>query len=161
SSNSHGSGRTLCQRISSEGSQCSRVPAARRRGKEIEMKKRIIAAIVALCIIAYPAWAIFGISFGGGGDIVYDPTNYEELVVILAELVKSYEQLRAQYELELNNLRIVPVDMLSRYRTLEAAWYGLQLSADRFRNLGGWVQAVNNGGPAVGGYTVASIPLRP
>ncbi len=124
------------------------------------MKKRIIAAIVSLSILVCPVWAIFGISFGGGGDIVHDPINYEELVVILAELVKSYEQLRAQYELELNSLRSVPVDMLTRYRTLEAPWYGLQLSADHFGNLGGWVQAVNNGGPALGGYAGASIPLQ-
>src|SRR5436190_1843612 len=125
------------------------------------MKKRILAAFLALCVVVCPTWAIFGISFGGGGDIVHDPINYEELIVILAELIKSYEQLKELYELEFNNLQIVPVDMLSRYQTLGASWYGLQLSADRFGNLGGWVQAVNGGGAALGGYDGASIPLQP
>ena len=128
------------------------------------MKKRILAAFLALCVVACPSWAIFGISFGGGGggeDIVHDPINYGELVVILAELVKSYEQLKTLYELELNDLRVVPVDMLSRYQTLGASWYGLQLGADRFGNMSGWVQAVNGGGLALGGYAGASIALQP
>ena len=126
------------------------------------MNKRILAAFLALCVVVCPVWAIFGISFGGGGgDIVHDPINYEELAIILAELIKSYEQLKALYDLQLNDLRIVPVDMLSRYQTLGASWYGLQLGADRFGNMGGWVQAVNGGGVALGGYASASIALQP
>jgi hypothetical protein len=51
--------------------------------------------------------------------------------------------------------------MSIRYRTVGSAWYGLQLPYDRFGNLSGWVQTVNNGGSGLGAYNTASIELRP
>lgn len=127
------------------------------------MKKRIAAALLALLLLVSPLWAIFGISFGGGGggDIVFDPTLYANAILMLAELIKNYEQLKAQYDLQVWLSQIVPVDMPSRYRTVESAWYGLQLPYDRFGNLSGWVQTVNSGGSGFGGYNTASIELRP
>jgi hypothetical protein len=120
------------------------------------MKKRIAAALMALLLIVCPLWALFGI-----GDIVYDPTLYANAILMLAELIKSYDQLKAEYELQVWLAKTVPVDMSTRYRTVGAAWYGLQLPYDRFGNLGGWVDAVNHGGNALGGYGGASIELRP
>ena len=105
--------------------------------------------------------ASFGIDFGGGGDIVFDPSVYGQAVLVVSELIKSYEEIKALYELEVWNLKMVPVDMARRYRTLGAAWYGLQLPFDRFGNLGGWLQVVNAGGPGFGAYGGASIVLQP
>jgi hypothetical protein len=117
------------------------------------MKKKLVAVVLLLILITIP---MFGI-----GDIVYDPILYGNAVVMLAELVKSYEELKAEYDLFTTEFRRVPVDMLSRYKTLSASWYGLQLPSDRFGNLGSWIQSVNNGGSALGGYNTATIGLRP
>jgi len=126
------------------------------------VRKRIAAALVALVILAVPLWAgIFGIDFGGGGDIVFDPSVYGQALLEVAELIKSYEELKALYELEVWNLKTVPVNMATRYRTLGAAWYGLQLPFDRFGNLAAWLQVVNSGGSGLGGYNPASILLQP
>jgi hypothetical protein len=119
------------------------------------MKKRFAAALLALLLLASPALAIFGV-----GDIVYDPINYANALVMLAELIKNYEQLKAQFDLQFLMSKPVPVDMASQYRTVGAAWYGLQLPYDRFGNLNSWIQAVNQGGAAIGGYKQASVELR-
>lgn len=119
------------------------------------MKRRLITVLLALLLIACPALAIFGI-----GDIVYDPISYANAVVMLGELVKSYEQLKAQLELQIAMAKTVPVDMVQRYRTMGATWYGLQLPYDRFGNLSGWLQAVNQGGSASAAYSKASVELR-
>jgi type IV secretion system protein TrbJ len=119
------------------------------------MRKKIIAAAIAVALVASPLFAIFGI-----GDIVYDPISYANAVLMLAELVKSYAELKAEYDLFVQEFRMIPVDMLTRYRTLGASWYGLQLPADRFNNLGSWLQTVNQGGSALGAYNAASVALR-
>ena len=129
------------------------------------MKKRLAAAALAAILLVLPLYAgIFGIDFGGGGgggDIVFDPQVFAQAVLVVSELVKSYEELKALYELQLWALKTVPVNMITRYRTVSAAWYGLQLPFDRFGNLGPWVQVVNSGGSGLGAYGTASIPLHP
>ena len=72
------------------------------------MNKRIVAVPLVLFMLAFLLQPISGV----GQEIVHDPTNYANALIMLAELIKSYEQLKAQYELEFNNLRVVPVDML-------------------------------------------------
>src|SRR6266478_5575454 len=111
------------------------------------MKRRITSLVLALLLFILPAIAIDGV-----GDIVYDPINYANALLMLAELIKNYEQLKGQLELQTWLSKTVPVDMASRYRTIGTNWYGLQLPYDRFGNLGGWLQAVNQGGGALGGY---------
>jgi hypothetical protein len=129
------------------------------------MTKRIMAALLAVALFALPISAgLFGIDFGGGGgggDIVFDPSVFGQAVLVVSELVKNYEELKALYELEIWKLKVVPVNMALRYRTLGAAWYGLQLPFDRFGNLGPWVQVVNSGGLGLGAYGGASITLKP
>jgi len=125
------------------------------------MKRKVVAALLAVVVLAVPAFAgLFGIDFGGGGDIVFDPSVFGQAVLVVSELVKSYEELKALYELELANLRIVPVNMASRYRTFGASWYGLRLPFDRFGNLSSWIQVVNSGGSGLGAYDAASITLQ-
>jgi type IV secretion system protein TrbJ len=120
------------------------------------MKKRFLALALGLIFFAAPLWALFGI-----GDIVFDPTSYANAILMLAELVKNYNQLQLQYELQSWLAKAVPVDMSTRYRTTSAAWYGLQVPSDQFGNLSSWVQEVNQGGHAQTAYNNAAVTLKP
>ncbi len=119
------------------------------------MKKRIIATAVAILLLAVPLHAVFGI-----GDIVFDPTSYDNAVLMMGQLVKNYEQLQAQSNLQTFLSRVVPVDMGSRYRTPATGLTQAGVPSDRFGNLGAWVQQLNQGGPAGSAYNGATIPLR-
>jgi hypothetical protein len=116
------------------------------------MKKQIATGLLVLIIIAIPLWA---------DDIVFDPAVYGQALLEVSQLIQSYEEIKALYELEVSNLKMVPVNMITRYRTLGASWYGLQLPFDRFGNLGPWLQAANAGGSALGPYNGASVILQP
>ena len=119
------------------------------------MKKRIAIALLVVMFLATPLFAVFGI-----GDIVFDPTSYANAILMLAELVKNFEQLKAQFDLQTFLATVVPVDMSSRYRTPGATWQPLQIPYDRFGNLGPWVQGVNQGGSAQAAYNAATIELQ-
>jgi len=119
------------------------------------MKRRIAVLVMTITLISFPLRAVFGV-----GDIVFDPISYANALVMLAELIKNYEQLKAQLDLQTWLSKTVPVDMGSRYRTIGTSWYGLQLPYDRFGNLSAWLQAVNQGGGAMAGYDAASIALH-
>ena len=69
-------------------------------------------------VAAGPALAIFGL-----GDIVFDPTNYEEAVQQLlqleqqySQLVQTYQMIQNQYQQMLWMAQQVPVNMAARYR---------------------------------------------
>lgn len=116
------------------------------------MKKRIGLMVLGVILITSPLRALFE---------VYDPINYAKAVAILAEMVKSYDQLKSQFDLQSFLATVVPVDMSARYRATGAAWNALPLPYDRFGNLGAFSQAVNQGGPAASAYDGASIALQP
>jgi len=120
------------------------------------MRKRITKALLAVMFLATPLLAVLGV-----GDIVFDPTSYANAILMLAELVKNYEQLKAQFDLQTFLATQVPVDMTARYRTPANAWQGLQPPYDRFSNLSAWTQEVNQGGQAINAYNSASIELKP
>jgi len=120
------------------------------------MKKRITVTLLVVILLAAPLRALFGV-----GDIVFDPTSYANAVLMMGELVKSYEQLESQFNLQTFLATAVPVNMVSRYQTPAAAWQQLQLPYDRFGNLSAWTQEVNQGGQATGAYNNASIALQP
>lgn len=120
------------------------------------MKRRFTSAIAVLILLSTPGLALFGV-----GDIVHDPISYANALVILAQLVESYEQLKAQLELEIRMAKQLPVDMLTRYRVPGASWSSFTVPHDRFGNLGAWMDAVNAAGSAPYGYNAASIGLLP
>jgi hypothetical protein len=119
------------------------------------MKKRIAVTTIAVLLVAVPLHAVFGI-----GDIVFDPTSYANAVLMMGQLVRSYEQLQAQFNLQSFLSQVVPVAMGSRYRTPAAAAQPLSVPSDQFGNLGAWVQQLNQGGPARSAYNSATIPLN-
>lgn len=112
--------------------------------------------VLALLLLSIPCFAILGV-----GDIVHDPISYANALVMLAELVRNYEQLTAQLELATRMAQTVPVEMSGRYGTIGTSWYGLAVPFDRFGNLNAWLSAVNGAVDAQGGYNAASLELQP
>ncbi len=119
------------------------------------MKKRIAVTSLAILLLAVPLQAVLGI-----GDVVFDPTSYANAVLMFEQLVKSYDQLQTQFNLQSFLSQVVPVDMGSRYRTPAAGLQPLGAPSDQFGNLGPWVQQLNQGGSAGSAYNSATIPLQ-
>jgi hypothetical protein len=105
------------------------------------MKKRIAVTLMAFILLAVPLQAILGV-----GDIVFDPTSYANAILMMGQLVKTYEQVQAQFNLQ-SFLATAP-------------WQNLQVPYDRFGNLSAWSQQANQGGNASGAYQNASVPLQ-
>jgi hypothetical protein len=119
------------------------------------MKKRIAVTLMAFILLAVPLQAILGV-----GDIVFDPTSYANAILMMGQLVKTYEQVQAQFNLQSFLATAVPVNMSGRYQTASAPWQNLQVPYDRFGNLSAWSQQANQGGNASGAYQNASVPLQ-
>src|SRR5260370_38987324 len=124
------------------------------------MKKRIAVLAVIAAACAAPALAIFGL-----GDIVFDPTNFEEAVQQLlemqqqyAQLVQSYQMLRNQYDQMVWMAKRVPVDMAARYRALATPWQ-TSSATNTYGTTGNWIAGVNTGLGVEAGYSVATQPL--
>src|SRR5713226_9487506 len=89
------------------------------------MKRKIIAVTFIAALCSAPALAIFGL-----GDIVFDPTNFEEAVRQLLQMEQQYVQLVQTYQMVTNQYqqmiwmaKQVPVNMASRYRALATPWH--------------------------------------
>lgn len=120
------------------------------------MKKKLTAVFIALLLLSTPAIALFG-----AGDIVHDPISYANALVMLAQLVRSYEELEAQLELELKMAKTLPFDMLRRYQVPSIKWSPLALPSDQFGNLRPWLDAVNGVASPLSAYYGASVDLYP
>src|SRR5436309_15694534 len=88
------------------------------------MKRKLVVCALLSVILAVPVFAIFGV-----GDIVFDPSNFEEAVQQLlemqqqyAQLVQSYQMIRNQYNQMLWMAKQVPVNMAVRYRARSTPW---------------------------------------
>src|SRR5260370_14287772 len=104
------------------------------------MKERIavFAVIAAVCVA--PVFGIFGL-----GDIVFDPTNFEEAAQQLlqleqqyAQLVQTYQMVRSQYEQMIWMGQQVPVNMALRYRALATPWQPSS-ATNTYGTTAGWV----------------------
>src|SRR5260370_28426853 len=124
------------------------------------MKKRIaVLAVIATACVA-PALAIFGV-----GDIVYDPTNFEEAVKQLlqmeqqyAQLVQTYQMVRSQYEQMIWMAQKDPVNMVARYRALATPWQNSS-ATNTYGTTAAWVRSINSGLGMLDGYAKATQPL--
>src|SRR5947207_1927120 len=88
------------------------------------MIKKLTVVVCLLAVFYAPALAILGL-----GDIVFDPTNYGELVRQLIQMEQEYEQLVQTYRMIQNQYdhmvlmaKQVPVNMATRYRALATPW---------------------------------------
>lgn len=119
-----------------------------------------LAALLVLIAVAVPSFAIFGL-----GDIVFDPTNFEEAVRELLQLEQQYDQLVQTYHMIQNQYQQMlwmaqqdPVSMITRYRALATPWLP-STAPDVYGNTAAWVAGINTGQGASGGYAGATQPL--
>jgi hypothetical protein len=124
------------------------------------MKRRLLLAVPLALGIGTTLGAQFGIP-----TIVFDPDNlanavlrYQELQRQLAELVLTYQQIRAEYQLLLYQSQLLPLNTSQRYRTLSLPWPPFAAD-DLFGTTQGWIAAANTGLQALAGYTRATQPL--
>jgi hypothetical protein len=95
---------------------------------ESKMKRTLVVCALLGASLAAPVFAIFGV-----GDIVFDPSNFEEAVQQLlemqqqyAQLVQSNQMLRNQYNQMLWMAKQVPVIMAACYRAIATPWQTAQ-----------------------------------
>ena len=119
------------------------------------MNKRIVTVTSVLLLVALPVYAVFGV-----GDVVFDPTSYGEAVLMMEQLIKSYEQLQAQFKLQSFLSQALPVAMGARYSTPATRLQQMSVPYDRFGNLAGWTQQLNQAGSAASAYNGATVPLQ-
>jgi hypothetical protein len=120
-----------------------------------------IAVPVVLALgLSVPALALFGL-----GDLVFDPTNYAELIQQLLQMEQEYQQLVQTYQMIQNQYnemvrmaQQVPVNMFSRYRALATPWLNTSPS-NVYGTSGGWASGINTGSGVASGYAAATQPL--
>jgi len=124
------------------------------------MTRRLALGLVLLVALAAPVSAQL---FGG---VVYDPTNYgnavlryEQLRQQLTQLIATYQQIRTQYLLLLEQSQRLPVDMVARYRTLASPWLPLTASST-YGTTAAWLVTANTGPGATAAYAQATQPLQ-
>lgn len=124
------------------------------------MKGKSLAISAMALASAAPAFAILGF-----GDVVFDPSNFEEALQQLAQLEQQYAQLvetyhvvANQYEQMLRMARPDPVDMSARYRALVTPWTGSS-ATNVYGNTLGWITGINTGQSVQSGYSAATEPL--
>ncbi len=124
------------------------------------MKKKLALVVYLFAVLTAPAFAIFGL-----GDIVFDPTNFEEAVQQLlqmeqqyAQLVQTYRMVKSQYDQMLFMARQVPVNMAARYRAIATPWRNSSASST-YGNTSGWIASINTGTGVVDGYARATQRL--
>jgi len=123
--------------------------------------RRMLVAAGSLLLLAAPAFAIFGL-----GDLVFDPTNYEEAVQEFLQLEQQYQQLvqtyrmiENQYQQMLRMAQPVPVAMATRYRALATPWISSS-ATDTYGNTAGWITGINTGGGVASAYAGATRTLN-
>jgi hypothetical protein len=125
------------------------------------MNRRIVVFLVAALTLAAPTFAILGV-----GDIVFDPSNFEEAVQQLlqlqqqyGQLVQTYQMIRSQYQHMVYMAKRVPVNMAVRYRALATPWRNSS-ATNTYGITAGWTTGINTGLDVSGGYSAATQPLR-
>jgi hypothetical protein len=124
------------------------------------MKRKLILGVCSLEALAGPAFAILGI-----GDIVFDPSNYEEAIQQLVQLEQQYVQLVQTYTMVANQYaqmlqmaKTVPVNMVTRYKALATPWRN-SLATNTYGTTDGWITGINTGAGVGSGYLRATQTL--
>jgi hypothetical protein len=124
------------------------------------MKRNITLGVCLLVALSGPALAILGL-----GDIVYDPTNFAELVKQFeqmqqeyAQLVQTYQMVRNQYNQMLFMAKQVPVNMALRYSVAGSPWSN-SVPTNVYGTTGGWSTGINTGLGVPSGYSAATVNL--
>jgi hypothetical protein len=122
--------------------------------------KRALLLLIFLVLVSFPAFAILGL-----GDIVFDPSNYQQAISQLLQLeqeyqqlVKTYETVRGQYDQMVFMAKRIPVDMRTRYQSLVAPWQYTS-ATNTYGTTAPWVSALNSGVGVPEAYRSISEPL--
>jgi hypothetical protein len=122
------------------------------------MTRRLRLALVLALGLAVPLSAQF---------IVFDPTVFDNAVTQLiqleqtyAQIVSTYQTIRTQYQLLLQQAQRLPLDMSTRYRTLVQPWTAFT-AVTAYGTTSTWVAAANTGQAALAGYARATQALQP
>jgi hypothetical protein len=91
--------------------------------------------------------------------VVYDPVNHIQALARYAELILTYEQLVTQYKHLVAQAKVVPVNMLARYRAPEGRWRHAS-APDTYGITGGWTAGLNEGDTLGAGYRAATERLQ-
>ncbi len=113
--------------------------------KKLRVRTLVVCLAITLMLVP-PARAFLGF-----GDIVFDPTNFEQAVRQLLQmeqqylqLVQTYRLLNEQYDHVRRMAQQVPVDMRTRYRALPTEWRSSN-ATNTFGTTGAWIASVNKG----------------
>jgi hypothetical protein len=124
------------------------------------MKRKLVVCALLSVVLAAPVFAIFGV-----GDIVFDPSNFEEAVRQLlqmeqqyAQLVRTYQMIRSQYDQMVWMSKRVPVNMAARYRAITTPWR-TSSATNTYGTTADWVTGINMGLGTAAGYSAATQPL--
>lgn len=127
------------------------------------MKRKLGKKVVV--ILLSTALGTPALAFLGFGDIVFDPSNYQQAVQQLlqmqqqyAQLVQTYGLIKTQYDHMVWMAKRVPVNMAARYRALVTPWKNSSAS-DLYGTTGGWITGINTGWGVEPGYRQATQPL--
>jgi hypothetical protein len=127
----------------------------------VKRNRTLVVCAVIGTIFATPALAILGL-----GDIVYDPSNFEENIQQLvqlqqqyAQLIQTYQMIRSQYEQMQFMAQQVPVTMSLRYRSVATPWTPSS-AANTYGTTAGWVTGINTGLGVSSGYSAATQGLK-
>jgi len=71
-----------------------------------------------------------------------------------SQLVKTYNEIRQQYEHMVRMAQRVPVDMRTRYRALPTPWRSSS-ATNTYGTTAGWISAINTGANVASGYSRA------
>jgi hypothetical protein len=126
------------------------------------IRRRILASLFALAMVGVVIGPVSAQIFGG---IVFDPTNYANAVLRyaqlqqqLAQLIATYEQIREQYLLLLQQSQRLPVNMVARYQSLASPWLPFT-APNAYGTTAPWILTANTGPGAAPAYALATQPL--
>ena len=121
--------------------------------------KKLLSSVAALGCAA-PALAVLGV-----GDLVFDPTNYEQALKAViqleqqySELVQTYHMIQNQYQEMLWMAKQVPVNMAARYRALATRWTPSS-ATNTYGTTAAWTAGMNSGLGVAAGYSAATETL--
>jgi hypothetical protein len=124
------------------------------------VSRRLLLVLASVMGLTTPLFAqLFG--------VVFDPTNYAnallrytELQQQLTQLITTYQQIRTQYLLLLQQAQLLPVNMNLRYRALPTPWLPFDAAAT-YGTTATWILAANSGHEASNAFALATQLLRP
>lgn len=113
--------------------------------------KWIRKPVVSLLIVLVSAPLTLMVPVLASGFPVFDAANFQQALQQLLQmeqqyrqLVQTYQTLRSQYEHMQRMARIVPVNMVIRYKALATPWR-MTSSTNISGKAGGWIESINTG----------------